>query len=410
MRYLFIHQNFPGQYKHLAPALAAQPGHEVRAMHMRDQMPKNWHNIGLMHYTASRGSTRGVHPWIVDLETKAIRGEAAFNAALNLKRQGYVPDVIIGHPGWGEMLFLKDVWPDARMGAYCEFYYQPFGADSNFDPEFAKSDASDVCRLRFKNVNMELTFAQADAGIAPTQWQASTFPESMRNRISVVHDGIDTDALRPNDKAFFKLPNGRTLTRDDEVLTYVSRNLEPYRGFQTMMRALPTLLKERPQPQIVLVGDTKTGYGGMPQHGTWKELFVKEVKPKIRPEDWERVHFTGPLDYPRFISLLQLSTVHIYLTYPFVLSWSLVEAMSIGCAIVASDTSPVREAIRDDDTGVLVDFFNPDELAAQIVALLDDPEKRARLGAAARVHAQRHYDLKSNCLPGMLDWVRTLGG
>jgi len=360
-------------------------------------------------YAASRGTTPKVHPWVSDFETKAIRGEACFRAALRLKAQGFCPDLVIAHPGWGESLFLKDVWPAARLGIYAEFYYHPQGADVGFDPEFPAADAGDVCRLRLKNLNNLLHFEVADAAISPTQWQASTFPEPFRSKITVVHDGIDTDALAPNPGVSLTLNGSLKLSRGDELITFVNRNLEPYRGYHIFMRALPELLRRRPGARVLLVGGDDVSYGARAEGGRkWKDLFAAEVRPQISDADWARVHFLGHVPYQHFIPLLQLSSVHVYLTYPFVLSWSLLEAMSLGCAIVASDTQPLREAVRDDETGRLVDFFDVGGLAQQVCALLDDPQARARLGASARAFARAHYDLQSVCLPRQLEWVRAL--
>jgi len=362
-------------------------------------------------YGVDRGSTPGVHPWISDFETKTIRAEACFRAALHLKTEGYVPEVIIAHPGWGESLFLKEVWPLARLGIYCEFFYNSEGADVGFDPEFPSMDEGDVCRLRLKNLNNLLHFDLADAGISPTEWQASTFPEAFRPRITVVHDGIDTEAVVPNFKVRLAINGNLVLTRKDEVVTFVNRNLEPYRGYHIFMRALPELLRLRPKARIVIVGSDAVSYGAKPEgESSWKEIFIREVRRDISDTDWARVFFFGTIPYQHFISLLQLSTVHVYLTYPFVLSWSLLEAMSAGCAIVASYTRPVQEAIVHNDTGRLVSFFDVPGLVAEVCSLLDDPEERARLGACARAFAQAHYDLKSVCLPRQLAWVEGLGG
>ena len=408
MKLLFIHQNFPGQFKFLAPALARQ-GHEVVAMTMQKGEASQWQGVRLVPYAASRGTTPKVHPWVSDFETKAIRGEACFRAALQLKAQGFCPDLVIAHPGWGESLFLKDVWPAARLGIYAEFYYHPQGADVGFDPEFPAADAGDVCRLRLKNLNNLLHFEVADAAISPTQWQASTFPEPFRSKITVVHDGIDTDALAPNPGVSLTLNGSLKLSRGDELITFVNRNLEPYRGYHIFMRALPDLLRRRPGARVLLVGGDDVSYGARAEGGRkWKDLFAAEVRAQISDADWARVHFLGHVPYQHFIPLLQLSSVHVYLTYPFVLSWSLLEAMSLGCAIVASDTQPLREAVRDDETGRLVDFFDVGGLAQQVCALLDDPQARARLGASARAFARAHYDLQSVCLPRQLEWVRAL--
>ena len=408
MNILFIHQNFPGQFKFLAPALAQQD-HTVVAMTMQKTEAKEWQGVKLVPYNASRGTTPKVHPWISDFETKTIRAEACFRAALQMKDDGFSPDVIVSHHGWGESLFLKDVWPNAKLAIYCEFYYHPHGADVGFDPEFPVKDEGDVCRLRLKNLNNLLHFEVADAGISPTHWQASTFPEPFRSNITVVHDGIDTEAVAPNANVSLTLNGNIKLTRTDEVITFVNRNLEPYRGYHIFMRALPEMLKRRPQARVLIVGADDVSYGARPEEGKkWKDIFAAEVRPQISDADWTRVHFLGHIPYQYFIPLLQLSTVHVYLTYPFVLSWSLLEAMSVGCAIVASDTQPLREAVRQDETGRLVDFFDVPGLANEVCALLDDPAARARLGANARAFAQANYDLKAVCLPKQLQWVQGL--
>lgn len=408
MNILFIHQNFPGQFKFLAPALAAQ-GHDVRAFTMQKIAAGEWQGVKLTHYQPSRGTAPNVHPWVSDFETKTIRGEACFRAALKLKERGFTPDVIIAHPGWGESLFLKDVWPQAKLGIYCEFYYHPQGADVGFDPEFPARDAGDVCRLRLKNLNNLLHFEIADSGISPTHWQASTFPEPFRSRITVVHDGIDTEAIAPNPAVSLTLNGDLVLTKQDEVITFVNRNLEPYRGYHIFMRALPELLKRRPGARVLIVGGEEVSYGARPEGDKkWKDIFAGEVRPQISDADWARVHFLGNVPYQYFIPLLQISTVHVYLTYPFVLSWSLLEAMSVGCAIVASDTQPLHEAIRHDDTGRLVSFFDAAALSSEVCALLDDQAARERLGANARAFAQANYDLKTICLPRQLQWVEEL--
>jgi len=417
MKLLFLHQNFPGQFKHLAPALAAQ-GHEVVALTLQKVPETTWQGVRVIPYTVARGTSPTVHPWVADFETKVIQAEAAFRAMLALKAQGFAPDAVIAHPGWGESLFVKEVWPATKLGIYCEFFYHPHGADVGFDPEFPSTDPEgEACRLRLKNLNHLLHFDVADAAISPTHWQASTFPEPFRAKITVVHDGIDTDAIAPNPSVSLTLTTQAggeiMLTRHSEVITFVNRNLEPYRGYHVFMRALPEILERRPNARVLIVGGNEVSYGARPdpqRYGNrpWRQIFIDEVRPRIADADWARVHFLGNVPYQHFIPLLQLSTVHVYLTYPFVLSWSLLEAMSAGCAMVASDTQPLREAITHGETGRLVDFFDVAGLASEICALLDDPAARQRLGANARAFAQAHYDLKRVCLPRQLEWVTTL--
>lgn len=404
MKTLFVHQNFPGQFKRLAPALINRPGAEVVAMCMHDRPLHDAPRV--VRYRASRSSNPAIHPWVADIESKAIRGEAAFRAALALRGEGFDPDVIVAHPGWGESLFLKEVWPRARMGLYCEFYYRTEGLDAGFDPEFELPADSGACRLMLKNINNLLHFELADAGLSPTFWQASTFPARFREKISVVHDGVDTERIRPNPGVRIRLSPTLVLGRDDEVITFASRNLEPYRGYHVFMRTLPEILRRRPKARVVIVGGAEVGYGAAPPPGeTWRDRFLDEVRGDL---DLSRVHFVGRLPYANFISLLQLSTVHVYLTYPFVLSWSLLEAMSAGCAIVASDTAPLREAIFHGETGRVTGFFDRAALADEVCGLLEDAGERARLGANARAFAQATYDLESVCLPRQLAWVDAL--
>lgn len=411
MRFLFVHQNFPGQFRHLAPALKRR-GHDVEATAMRPESMTEFDGLRVTSYRPARGSTNGVHPWVADLETKTIRAEAAFHNARALKARGFEPDAIVAHPGWGESLFLKEVWPQAKLGIYCEFYYRVHGIDTDFDPEFATNDPSVACRLRMKNLNNEMHFAVADAGLSPTQWQASTFPAPFAQRIAVAHDGIDTDKLVPDANARLELTTKSgplTLTRNDEIVTYVARDLEPYRGAHVFLRALPTLLALRPKARVLIVGGDGVSYGAPRADGrSWKEALIEEVRPQIPDADWARVHFLGRVPYGDFMRVLALSQAHVYLTYLFVLSWSLLEAMSMACPIVASDTPPLREAIVHGKTGLLVDFFDPKKLAERVADLLGNPGLQAELGQAARLHACRTYDLSRICLPQQIAWAESL--
>ncbi|KPP84333.1 MAG: Glycosyltransferase [Rhodobacteraceae bacterium HLUCCO07] len=409
MKYLFIHQNFPGQFKHLAPALAAG-GHEVAALTLRVKEARDWNGVRLLPYGLDRDFGQELHPWLVDFDTKITRAESCYRAACALRDGGFYPDVIIAHPGWGESLFLRDVWPEARIGIYCELYYRPDYPHSGFDPEFdGRPDPTRALRLRMKNLNNHMHFAIADAGLSPTRFQADTFPPAFRDRITVGFDGIDTTHLVPNENASLAFKSGLTLSRKDEVITFVNRNLEPYRGYHVFMRALPRLLRERPRAHVLIVGGDEVSYGPRPPGGkTWKQIFIDEVRSRIPDADWARVRFLGRIPYDRFVTLLQLSRVHVYLTYPFVLSWSLFETMSVEGAIVASATAPVEELIAHDKTGRLVEFFDGDALVDEVSLLLDDRAMRERLGKAARRHVVRNYDLEAICLPRQLQWVRDL--
>jgi glycosyltransferase involved in cell wall biosynthesis len=411
MKILFIHQNFPGQYKHLAPALAAA-GHDCVALTLKVQAPVLWQGVRVLPYALPRRAAQVVHPWLIDLDSKVQRGEACFHAARKLRAAGYMPDLILAHPGWGEALFLADVWPAARMGLYCELYHLAAYPHLNFDPEFDHADPElHSLRIRMKNVYNHLQFPAAHAGISPTQFQADTFPPEFRDRITIIHDGIDTDLVRPDPAARLTLTGQPPLTRADDVITFVNRNLEPYRGYHIFLRALPRLLRERPNARILIVGGDEVSYGPPPPKGqSWKQIFIDEVRGQISDTDWARVQFLGRIPYDQFVTLLQVSRVHVYLTYPFVLSWSLLEAMACECAIVASATAPVRDVITHDQTGRLVDFFDGDALVDQICALLDDVEARSTLGQAARAFVRRTHDLRRICLPQQLDWVAGVMG
>ncbi len=403
MRILFIHQNFPGQFKHLAPALA-QRGHAVRALAMRADtgLPGVEHIV----YAPARAPSKSVHPWLLDTEVKLARAQAVMDACLAMRAQGYSPDVVIAHPGWGESLFVKAVWPGVRLGLYGELFYQADGADMGFDPEFSVPGVQDVCRIQGKNINNLMHAELADGWLSPTRWQADTFPPRIRAQMTVAHDGIDTARLAPNPNAFVLLNGKRKLSVGDEVITFVNRNLEPYRGYHSFMRALPVLQQLRPQARVVIVGADGVSYGSAaPGGATWKSVFLNEVRDRV---DLSRVHFVGTLPYKDFVSLLQVSMVHVYLTYPFVVSWSLLEAMSLGCAVVASDVAPVREFVAHDVNGRLTSFFDPQALANAVAALLESPLDRARLGTAARASVQNGYDLWQHGLPAQIQWVETL--
>nr|WP_309501385.1 glycosyltransferase [uncultured Roseovarius sp.] len=409
MNILFIHQNFPGQYKHLAPALA-EAGHACLALTLRVKEPTTWKGVQIRPYTLPKRTGQKLHPWLVDLDTKVTRGEACYRAARALRDQGYKPDIILAHPGWGESMFLRDLWPRARMGLYCELYHEAGYPHLNFDPEFPTSDPDlQPLRIRLKNLNNHLHFPRAEAGISPTRFQADTFPAEFRDRITVCHDGIDTDLSRPAPKVRVQLKGHPELSRADEIITFVNRNLEPYRGYHIFMRALPRLLRERTKARVIIIGGDEVSYGTPAPGGkTWKQIFRDEVADQISAEDWKRVHFLGRIPHGDFTRILQLSRVHVYLTYPFVLSWSLMEAMACEAAIIASDTAPVREVIRDDETGRMVDFFDGEALVDEICELLDDAEARALLGRNARALMQSQFDLKTICLPRQMKWVTDL--
>ena len=401
MNLFFVHQNFPGQFKHLAPHFA-RAGHGVKALAIEGPgLP----GIEMLRYKPGRGTSRQTHPWAQEFETKVIRGEACAAAALQLKAGGFVPDVILANPGWGESLFLKDVWPQAKVLALIEFYYAARGLDFDFDPEFHRPDPMRDAKLRAKNAHLLMALADMDWGLSPTEFQRSTVPEQYRGRVSVVFEGIDTGVVRPNAAATVTA-NGRTLRAGDEVLTFVNRNLEPYRGYHIFMRALPEILRRRPNAVALIVGADGASYGASAPDGkTWKQIFFDEVKDRLDPD---RVFFLGRLPYADYLKVLQVSACHVYLTYPFVLGWSCIEALSAGCLVVGSRTPPVEEAIEHGKNGLLVDFFDVAALAETVVDCLAHPTRHEQLRRMARQSALDRYDLATVCLPRQVQLVEQL--
>ncbi|MBL6803548.1 MAG: glycosyltransferase family 4 protein [Synechococcus sp. BS307-5m-G38] len=395
MRVLFVHQNFPGQYIHIVQRLAQMGQHQLIALGINKPDANRPLPESLKHfrYPLDRGNTDGIHPLVMETETKVIRAEGCARAAQQLKDQGFIPDLICAHPGWGEALFLKAIWPDSPLLCYQEFFYNAYGFDSNFDPEFDRDWTWQAqARLNMKNAYLHLTLEQADWNVSPTHFQASSFPNHWQQRISVIHDGVDIERAvpRPNPPPL-KLPDGTELHKGDPIITFVNRHLEPYRGCHTFLRAIPELQQHCPDARIVIVGDPKgVSYGAACSEGEWKDRFLAEIDGRYDPT---RVHFTGTLPYAQFLPLLQLSACHVYLTYPFVMSWSLLEAMACGCAVVGSDTAPVREAITHGMNGLLVDFFSPGDLAAAVAELLQDRERAEAFGVEARRTVERTYDL-----------------
>ena len=407
MKILFVHQNFPGQFPHLAPELAKR-GHDCLAL--TDLGNTRASPIPVLRY---KHEPAKVDPAATRLgrnyTTMSDRGVTVARAALQLRTEkGYIPDVIIGHSGWGETLFLKEVWPEAKLIVYAEFYYKGRGADVGFDTEFGQPSFDQVMIAQGRAGHLGQALVHADFGVSPTEWQASTYPASIRGMLQVIHDGVNTDVMVPNPNARFALQGGGVLRAGDEVLTFVNRNLEPYRGYHIFMRALPAVLAARPDAQVVIVGGDEVSYGSAPKDEKgWKERFLAEVRDRL---DMSRVHFMGKIPYPDFVSLMQVSRAHAYLTYPFVLSWSMIEAMAAGCHVVASDTAPVAEAIRDGVNGTLVNFFDVAAWSAALTLALAQPEQFAKLRLNARETAIARYDLQRVCLPRMVKFVESVTG
>jgi glycosyltransferase involved in cell wall biosynthesis len=406
VKVLFVHQNLPGQFLHLIPALEVR-GHACRGLTAASNQRQL--AIPVTRYAFSgRTPPASVPPVARTYGTMADRGVAAALAARKLRdSEGYHPDVIFGHSGWGETLFLKEVWPKAKLLVYPEFYYNGTGSDTGFDPEFNPPSFDGAIMARARSAHLGQAMLHADAALLPTRWQASSFPPAVQHMIDVVHDGIDTARIRPDPAASVTLhASGTVLQPGDEVLTFVNRNLEPYRGFHIFMRALPAVLRARPKARVVIVGADGVSYGGPPPGGgTWKQALLAEVGSQL---DLGRVHFVGQVPHATFVALMQVSRVHAYLTYPFVLSWSLLEAMAAGAPIVASRTPPVEEVIEDGVSGRLVDFFDVPGWSAALTEALANPAALHPLAQVARERVVGRYDL-AVCLPKWVDFVERHG-
>ena len=390
MRFLFVHQNFPGQYRHLAGHYA-RLGHEVVGIGESANLSRTYRvpGVRLLGYDSLPPVSGPEAPVMRAIQ----RGRRVAAGCAQLRRAGFVPDVVFAHIGWGEALFLKDVFPEARILLYCEFFYRSCGGDLGFDPEFPASPEKRL-HLRVMNAPLLMALDACDYGMAPTRWQHHQFPAVHKPRIAVIHDGIDTDVVCPSG------------TPEPELITYVARNLEPYRGFHVFMRAIPEIQQRRPNARIVIVGGDEVSYSPrLPAGQTYRSRLLAEMGERI---DLSRVEFRGRIPYADYLALLRRSAVHAYLTYPFVLSWSLLEAMSAGCLIVGSRTPPLQEVMRDGENGLLADFFSPAGIAERVAFALEHQAALQPVRERARQTVVERYDLRRVCLPAQLRLVDAL--
>ncbi len=397
MKILFVHQNMPGQYRELVQWLAAQGGHEIVFLTQRRNAP-DYKGVTKVVYTPHHRPGKDAYGLSRVWEEATGTGFGAAMAARALEReQGFRPDLILGHTGWGELLFMKQVWPDVPVLGFFEYFYRMTGGLVGFDPDEPVSDHAPFLN-HARNAVPFASIESVDLGHVPTEWQRDRFPASFHDRFYVCHDGIRTDLLQPDPEVSLKLGRlDRPLTRADEVFTFMARNLEHARGFHIFMHALPKILSARPNARVIVIGGNDVSYGRKSTHpGGLRGELTEKLGDSV---DWNRVHFLGQVPYSSFVQVIQLSRCHLYLTMPFVLSWSLLESMSMGATIVATDVAPVREAITHGETGLLVDFFDVDALADQVIDVLSDPGAYAHLGPAARTHVVDKYDFLTRCLP-----------
>lgn len=401
LRALFVHRRFPAQFGHLAPALAERVGVQVVSLGETDvpRLPGVRH----LHYGATRGAGEQTHHYLKPLEEAVRRGQAVAKRLLEAKeKQGLSPDLIVCHGGWGEALYLKDIFPAARTLHYCEFYHHGTGQDVGFEPG-RRPGVDDLARVRTLNATQLLSLQTADWGFTPTAWQRSRYPDWVQRRISVVHEGIDTGRCAPQDGVRFRTPAGQEFRKGDEVISFAARHLDTYRGLQSFLGALTILQKERPGLHAVVAGGDEVAHGARPlKAASWREELLDAMAGQL---DLGRIHFTGMLAQDSLHALFRVSAGHVYLTYPFVLSWSVLEAMACGAVVVGSDTPPVAEVIAHGENGLLVPFWDPPAIAAAVLGVLKDPAGHAHLGVAARETIRARYDLHSICLPRQLDII-----
>jgi glycosyltransferase involved in cell wall biosynthesis len=400
---LFVHNNFPAQFRGLAQALVARGVRcgAIAQQHATEEVP----GVPSIKYALPRGSTFGIHPLAVRAEADFIRGSMAYEAAKRAASRGFTPDVIIGHTGWGETVLLKEVWPDAKQVLFPEFFYAGHGLDIGFDTEFKAASEQGVLLGTAKNAVSALALTRADAIVCPTPFQASTLPKVLHPLIRIIHEGVDLETVRPGPAEPFALDDGRILAPDTPVVTHVNNNMEPLRGLHIFARALPRLLAEVPNAHAILIGQMGNhGYAGAaPEGKTWTDVCFEGVE--IDPG---RVHFLGRVPHARMLAALRLSAVHAYYSYPFVLSWSLAEAMALGCYVIGSDTAPLHDAIKDGVNGRLLPFFDPPALSEALIAACRAPQASAPMRAAARRTAERLFDRQAG-LAAWFDLLREMG-
>ncbi|WP_158044360.1 glycosyltransferase [Skermanella pratensis] len=401
MRILFVHNHFPGHYQHLAAELAADPANQV--VFITKDRTGSIPGVDKHVFAPSRPPGPQTHHYVRPFEDAVLHGQAVYRLCDRLKRDGFVPDLVCAHAGFGPGLFIKDAFPDTPLLGYFEWFYHARESDADYLDGPVSAD--DACRIRSRNAAIQMELANCDWGVCPTVFQRGRFPAAFQNKLTLMHDGIDTGFFSPEPGAPMVLP-GLDLSSAREIVTYATRGMEPYRGFPQFMRAADILLRERPDLHIVIGGDDSVSYSRLPPPGrTYKRMMLDEL-PGL---DRSRLHFVGPLEYPIYRDMLRATDVHVYLTVPFVLSWSLLESLSTGCLVVAADNAAVREVVEPGVNGLLADFFSPDDIAAKTAHALDRRAEMEPIRAAARRRVVERYAL-ADLLPRHLQLIRHLAG
>ncbi len=379
MKILFIHPNMPGQYKHLARIYGADPKNQVVFL-TKPKQGVEIPGVKKVEYEASREPVPEQHSYTINFSRAIVRGQEVWRMCKKLKEKGFIPDVIVGHLGWGEGMFLKLSYPEVPILSFFEFFYSPFDSDSSFLKEHEEVTPDQQARVMMKNALHFYNFHYSDWGITPTYFQQRRLPKEYYYKTSVLHDGIDTDVARPGAGRTLTLPDGITLSPRDEIVTYISRNFEPYRGFTQFMQAAEIILKRRPHCHIIMVGGDEVSYGAKPKgNKTYRQEMLEKVS-----LDMKRFHQLPRVPYEMMIKIMQISGAHIYLTVPFVLSWSSMEAMACGCLMICSNTEPVLEVMQDRKNALIVDFFSPKEIADRVDEVFTHPDRLQQLRRAAR--------------------------
>ena len=387
MNILILHPSFPGQFVYLA-AFLAQQGHRVIFL-AKNLNGSPIEGVQTAVYKTEREVSPETHAYLRPAEEAVLEGQAIVRAVYALKEHGFVPDVAIGHAGWGSLLYLKDIYPELPVISYFEWFYHALNSDAQWWPD-EKIEINDMLRIRTKNAHHLLSLEVCDVGFTPTKWQHEQLPDAYKNKVKVIHEGVDTEFLVPDAEAKIVLDDiGLDLSETKEIVTYVARGFEAYRGFPQFMDSVRLLVNRRPDCHVVIIGNDKVCYGAKLADKTYKEH--EEEKGGY---DAARVHFVGPRNRGDYRKILQASHAHIYLTRPFVLSWSMLEAMSIGCPLVASATPPVEEVVVDGENGLLANFRSPEHIAMRVEELLEDRELGKRLGKAARQTILNKYEMK----------------
>ena len=407
MRVLYVHQNFPAQFGHIAAHLAGRPGWECRFL---SETPAGLvAGVQKVQYRLTGGATAHNHFCSRTFENTVWHSDAVYHAAKLMV--GYKPDLIVGHSGFGSTLFLRELYPDVPCINLFEYYYRPHGPDSDMD---FRSDLGWVLgdqkylRSRCRNAMILLDLQNCDAAYAPTHFQRSRFPAEYLPKIEVIFDGIDRSVYHAHDDAL-RPPVGhrppRTLAgfdlpADARIMTYVSRGFESMRGFDLFLETAVRVTAQVPDAHVIVVGTDRVAYGGDEGYIAPSKTFKEWVL--ARGEfDLSRVHFAGRIPPQQLGRLLAATDLHLYLTVPFVLSWSMMDAMSCGATVLGSDTLPVSEMITDGATGLLAGFFDVDALTTKATAVLKDPAAYRPLGRAAEQMVVERYSLEA-VLPRML--------